>query len=71
MDETSKQYIKETRTPIPAQAGEVEKYDFEYERSNVSNIFIMSVPLEGWRHVKVTDQHTKIERAILMREFGV
>jgi len=68
MDETSKQHIKETRTPIPAQPGEVEKYDFEYERSGVSNIFMMSAPLEGWRHVKVTDRHTKVDWAILMRE---
>jgi len=68
MDETSKQHIKETRTPIPPQPGEVEKYDFEYERSGVSNIFMMSAPLEGWRHVKVTDRHTKVDWAILIRE---
>lgn len=68
MDETSKQHIKETRIPIPAQPGEVEKYDFEYERSGVSNIFMMSAPLEGWRHVKVTDRHTKVDWAILIRE---
>ncbi len=68
MDETSKQHIKETRTPIPAQPGEVEKYDFEYERSGVSNIFMMSAPLEGERHVKVTDRHTKVDWAVLIRE---
>ena len=29
---------------------------------------MMSAPLEGWRHVKVTDRHTKVDWAILMRE---
>jgi hypothetical protein len=29
MDESSKQHIKETRQPIPAKAGTVEKYDTE------------------------------------------
>jgi len=68
MDETSKQHIKETRVPVPVQPGEVAKYDFEYERSGVSNIFMMSAPLEGWRHVKITDRHTKIDWAMLIRE---
>jgi len=58
MDETSKQHIKETRTPLPVRPGEPEKYDFEYERNGVSNLFMLSAPLEGWRHVKVTDHHT-------------
>jgi hypothetical protein len=40
MDETSKQHIKETRIPLPARPGEPEKYDFEYERNGVSNLFI-------------------------------
>ena len=29
MDETSKQHIEETRTPLPARPGEVEKFDYE------------------------------------------
>ena len=32
MDETNKQLIKETRTPIPASPGESLRYDTEYER---------------------------------------
>ncbi len=68
MDETSKQHIKETRIPLPARPGEPEKYDFEYERNGVSNLFMLSAPLEGWRHVKVTDQHTKVDWAHLIKE---
>jgi hypothetical protein len=54
MDESSKQHIKETRQPIPAKPGTVEKYDTEYERNGVSNIFMFFEPLEGKRHVVVT-----------------
>ena len=68
MDETSKQHIKETRTPLPTRPGEPEKYDFEYERNGVSNLFMLSAPLEGWRHVKVTDHHTKVDWAHVIKE---
>lgn len=68
MDETSKQHIKETRTPLNTQPGEVAKYDYEYERAGVSNLFMLFAPLEGWRHVKVTERHTKIDWAVLIRE---
>lgn len=68
MDETSKQHIKEIRTPLPTRPGEPEKYDFEYERNGVSNLFMLSAPLEGWRHVKVTDHHTKKDWAQVIKE---
>jgi len=54
--------------PLPTQLDEVEKYDFEYERAGVSNIFMMSAPLEGWRQVNVTDRHTKIDWAKQIKE---
>ena len=47
MDESSKQHIKETRQPIPAKPGTVEKYDTEYERNGLSNMFMFFEPLEG------------------------
>lgn len=68
MDETSKQQTRETRSTLPMRAGVPEIFDFEYERNGVSNLFMLFAPLEGWRHVKVTDRHTKIDWAHLMRE---
>ena len=55
MDESSTQQIKEVRTPIPAKEGQPERYDTEYERNGVSNLFIFFEPLTGWRRVDVTD----------------
>lgn len=67
MDESSKQHIKETRQPIPAKPGSVEKYDTEYERNGVSNMFMFFEPLEGKRHVVVTDRRTALDWAFQIR----
>jgi hypothetical protein len=66
-DETNKQLIKETRTPLPAQAGQVAKYDYEYERNGTANLFMFVEPQVGWRHVAVTAQRTKNDFAEQMR----
>jgi DDE superfamily endonuclease len=67
MDESSKQHIKETRLPIPAKPGAVEKYDTEYERNGVSNMFMFFDPLEGKRHIEVTGQRTAVDWAHQIR----
>jgi hypothetical protein len=63
MDESSKQQIKEVRQPIPAKPGSVKKYDTDYERNGVSNLFMFFEPLAGQRHVAVTDQRTAVDWA--------
>lgn len=63
MDESSKQQVKEVRTPIPMKPGQPEKFDNEYERNGVSALFMFFAPLEGWRHVEVTDTRTACDWA--------
>lgn len=63
MDESSKQQIQEVRQPIEAKEGKPERYDTEYERNGVSNLFIFFEPLAGWRRVEVTDQRTATDWA--------
>ena len=70
LDETSKQLIVETRTPIPAKPGQSARHDYEYERNGVANLFMMFAPLEGWRYVKVTERHTGIDYAHVLRELS-
>ncbi len=67
MDESSKQQIKDTRTPIPTKPGTAARYDTEYERNGVSNVFMFFEPLQGKRFVKVTDQRTAIDWAHQIR----
>ncbi len=66
-DETSKQLIAETRQPVPMCRGEVERFDFEYERRGVRNLFMFCEPKRGWRHVEVTQQRTMIDFAQQMK----
>ena len=59
MDETSKQLIGETRTPVTMQPGQPQRYDYEYVRNGVANLFLFVEPLRGWRHVEVTERRTR------------
>lgn len=68
MDESSKQQVKEICESIPAEPGKTERYDYEYERNGVSNLFLFFDPLAGWRHVDVTDQRTAIDWAYQIRD---
>jgi hypothetical protein len=70
LDETSKQMIVETRKSIPAKPGRKVRHDYEYERNGVANLFMMFAPLEGWRHVKVTDRHAAIDYAHALKDLS-
>ena len=70
LDETSKQLIVETRAPIPMKPGQPARHDYEYERNGVANLFMLFAPLEGWRHVKVTDRHAAIDYALVLKELS-
>jgi DDE superfamily endonuclease len=70
LDETSKQLIAEARPAIPARPGQPARRDYEYERNGTANLFMMFAPLEGWRHVKVTDRHTALDYAAVLKELS-
>ena len=70
LDETSKQLIGETRTPIPAAPGRPERIDYEYERHGTANLFMLFEPLAGWRHVEVTDRRTAVDFATVLRDLS-
>ena len=68
MDEANKQLVQETRLPIKAEPGQPERFDYEYERNGTANIFMFCEPLQGWRHVNVTERRTKIDFAHQVKE---
>lgn len=70
MDESPKQLIRETKMPIKAKPGSEEKYDYEYERCGVCNIFMANEPLTGKRYVKVTQTKTKTDWAEFLHEIA-
>jgi DDE superfamily endonuclease len=70
LDESSKQLISETRVPIPTKPGHPARHDYEYERNGTANLFMMFAPLEGWRHVEVTDRHTAVDYAQILKQLS-
>ena len=70
MDESPKQLISETKVPISASPGHSAKYDYEYKRLGVCNIFIACCPLAGNRMVKITERRTKSDWAYFLEEIA-
>ena len=67
LDESSKQLIGEAVVPIAAQPGQVARIDHEYVRNGVMNLFMITMPLLGWRAVQVTDRRTMTDFAEVIR----
>jgi hypothetical protein len=68
MDELSKQLVGEVAEPLPLKAGQPQRYDYEYVRHGVNNLFMFFEPLAGQRFVAVTDHRTKVDWAYAVRD---
>lgn len=68
MDETSKQLVAETRVPIPLAPGRPARFDYEYKRNGVANLFMFTEPLKGWRWAEVTGRRTRTDWALVIKE---
>ena len=67
-DESPSQLIGEARQPIPAAPGRLERFDYEYRRNGVVNLFVFLDAHRSWRRVKVTGHRTADDFALCMRE---
>jgi len=70
LDETSKQLVSETRTPVPMKPGQPERIDYEYERNGTATLFMLFAPLEGFRHVEVTDHRKAVDYAKILKDLS-
>jgi hypothetical protein len=68
MDETTKQLVKETRSAVAAEPGIPARYDYEYERNGVCNLFMFYEPFGGKRYVSITDHRAKVDWALQIKE---
>lgn len=59
--------LSEVREPIPAQPGQAQRVDYEYQREGVADLFMFFEPLVGKRFVQVTDQRTRKDWAQAMK----
>ena len=67
LDETSKQLVAETRTPLPSAPGRPARFDYEYDRRGVSAVFMLCEPLRGWREVSVSDHRGMVDFAHVIK----
>jgi hypothetical protein len=67
LDEASKQLVGEVVQPLPPEPGQPERFDYEYVRNGTANLFMVSEPLRGRRHVAVTERRTAKDFAEVLR----
>jgi hypothetical protein len=67
-DECPYQMVSETRVPLPARLGQIQRYDYEYKREGTCNLFMFVQPERGWRHVSVTERRTAQDFAQCMKD---
>jgi hypothetical protein len=70
LDETTRQLIGETRTPLLAEKGKPRRYDYEYVRNGVAHLFVIFEPLMAKRFARITEPHTQIDFAYCLRELA-
>ena len=70
LDETSKQLLEHTRTPIPARSRKPVRVDDEYKRCGTANIFAAIEPLTGRCLVEVTERRTAVDMALYLRRLS-
>jgi hypothetical protein len=67
IDEQLKQLVSETRVPLPPRPGVTARYDYEYKREGVANLFMLFEPLLGWRYAWPTERRTGKDFAEVLR----
>jgi transposase len=67
-DESPIQLIGEAREPIPAEPGQLERFDCEYKRNGTANLFVFLDVHRSWRRAKVTDRRAAQDFAQCMRD---
>ena len=72
LDQTSKRpHCPKRVCQISMKAGTPRaRLNYEYERNGTANLFMMFAPLEGWRHVKVTDRRTAVDYAHVLKDLA-
>jgi hypothetical protein len=68
LDETSRQLLGQVTPPVPLAPGQPAREDYEYVRQGVCNLFLVTEPLAGWRHVMVSGRRTRIDWAHCIKD---
>jgi hypothetical protein len=67
LDESSRQLVAHSREPLPPRPGEPERWDYEYVRNGVADVFVCFAPLLCERHVRAARTRTRVDLAETLR----
>ncbi len=67
VDEGGKELRSTPRGTLPCEPEQPLRQDYEYARNGKVNLFVAVEPLSGWRSVRVTERHTRIDFAEELR----
>jgi hypothetical protein len=68
LDETSRQLLGDVRPSQLAVPGHPARHDPEYVRGGVINLFLALEPLQGQRHVMLSEQRTRLDVAQCIKD---
>ena len=68
LDEPRRQLLGAVAPPLPVAPGRAAREDDEDTREGVCNLFLVTEPLRGWRHVTVSDRRTRVDFAHVIKE---
>ncbi len=69
-DERPCQLLGDVLLPLPMKPGRVERQDYHYARHGTAVVLLAVEPLEGLRHVSITQQKTKKDYAKFMKDLA-
>jgi hypothetical protein len=67
-DEGCKQLLEDSREPLPMQAGQSLREDYEYVRQGTASLFALFAPLLCWRHVAVRERRCAVDWAHVVKD---
>ena len=68
VDEVSQVLHQEVHAALPARPGRLARQDYEYRRVGTANLFMLTAPFAGWRHVEVTARRTQRDFAQILKD---
>lgn len=57
-------------SPVPTKRGQPARADDEYGRNATATLFMLFAPLEGWRHVTLSERHAGADGAAILGDLS-
>jgi DDE superfamily endonuclease len=68
IDERPCQLLENKHAPLAPEPDQPQRVDYQYERNGTGNLFVAFQPLQGWRHIEVTERRTNADFAHWLKQ---